>query len=334
MLTSSAVSNTMRTSTSSAAAIIPRPIAALAVLAVCALTANLAAAQGNAVVRQSPDDAWWTGPMLANSAATLPRGHFLIEPYLYDVHAARSNSYGTRSYILYGLANRLTVGGIPIAAFNTVSGASSSSRVGLCDPTVLAQVRLVQFHEGSWIPTMSIMVQEGLPTAKYDQLGNRPSDGFGSGSHTTTIGLNTQRNFWLRNGRILRMRLNLSEALSSPVTVEDVSVYGTGPGFRGRANPGTSFFADAAGEYSLTKRWVLALDVTRGHDGNTRVTGSDAQTPNVLLNSGSRDAFGFAPAVEYSWKPTLGVLLGARVIVAGHGTAATFTPALAINFVR
>ena len=36
-------------------------------------------------VHQSLDDAWWTGPMLAPSAATLPRGHFLIEPYLFDV---------------------------------------------------------------------------------------------------------------------------------------------------------------------------------------------------------------------------------------------------------
>ncbi len=34
----------------------------------------------SSVVRQSRDDAWWTGPMLAPSAATLPRGHFLIEP--------------------------------------------------------------------------------------------------------------------------------------------------------------------------------------------------------------------------------------------------------------
>ncbi len=37
--------------------------------------------------RQSLEDAWWTGPMLAPSAATLPRGHLLIEPYLYDVIA-------------------------------------------------------------------------------------------------------------------------------------------------------------------------------------------------------------------------------------------------------
>ena len=28
--------------------------------------------------RQSRDDAWWTGPLLAASAATLPQGHFLV----------------------------------------------------------------------------------------------------------------------------------------------------------------------------------------------------------------------------------------------------------------
>ena len=40
------------------------------------------------VFHQPVEDAWWTGPMLAPSAATLPRGHFLIEPYLFDVIAA------------------------------------------------------------------------------------------------------------------------------------------------------------------------------------------------------------------------------------------------------
>jgi hypothetical protein len=44
--------------------------------------------------------------------------------------------------------------------------------------------------------------------------------------------------------------------------------------------------------------------------------------------------FGFAPAIEYSWKPNLGVLLGARVIPASHNIHATITPAVAINFVH
>jgi hypothetical protein len=44
------------------------------------LTSYPQAAPG-ADVRQPLDDAWWTGPILAASGATLPRGHYLIEPY-------------------------------------------------------------------------------------------------------------------------------------------------------------------------------------------------------------------------------------------------------------
>ena len=243
--------------------------------------------------------------------------------------------------MLYGLADRWTIGLIPTAGFNKVSDGLSGSGVGLGDVTVQAQYRLTQFHEGRRIPTTSIAVQETFPTGKYDRLGDRPSDGLGSGAYTTTLALYSQTYFWLRNGRILRMRLNASQAFSNNVNVEDVSVYGTRAGFRGYAKPGKSFYLDASWEYSLTRSWVLALDVTYRHSGNTRVTGYDILIPNGLqnppsfqLDSGSSDALGLAPAIEYSWKPNLGVLLGVRVIAAGRNTAATITPAVAINFVH
>ena len=102
----------------------------------------------SSAVRQSLDDAWWTGPMLAPSAATLPRGHFLIEPYLYDVIAAHSHGFGSLTYLNYGLADRVTVGLIPTAGFNKVSNGPSSSRVGLGDLTPQAQYRLTKFHVG------------------------------------------------------------------------------------------------------------------------------------------------------------------------------------------
>ncbi|MFY9805484.1 MAG: hypothetical protein WA211_01290 [Candidatus Acidiferrales bacterium] len=286
--------------------------------------------------RQALGDAWWTGPMLANSAATLPRGHFLIEPYLYDVIATHSNGFGSLTYMEYGLVDRLTVGLIPTAGFNKMSDALSSSGVGLGDISVLGQYRLTQFHEGGWIPTMSFFVEETFPTGKYDRLGERPSDGFGGGAYTTTLALNTQTYFWMRNGRILRMRFNTSQALSGYAKVEGVSVYGTGAGFQGHAKPGASSFVDAAWEYSLTRNWVLALDATYRHTASTRVTGYDMtqNPPEVRKSSGSSDAVGFAPAIEYNWKPTLGVLLGTRVIAIGHNAATTITPAVALNFVH
>ena len=306
------------------------------------MAAGLADAQEasppSSVVRQSLDDAWWTGPMLAPNATTLPRGHLLIEPYLYDVISAHSNGLGSLTYINYGLADRVTVGLIPTAGFNVASSGPSSSSVELGDLTVQGQYRLAKFHEGSWIPTTSVVLQETFPTGKYDRLGGRP-DGLGSGAYTTTAAIYTQTYFWLSNGRILRMRFDASQAISNNVNLEDASVYGTTAGFRGQAKPGSSFLADSSWEYSVTRKWVLALDVTYRHNWNTCVSGYDAdsgsgQNSGVLLNSGSSEVFAFAPAIEYSWKPNVGVLLGTRVIPASHNTNATVTPAVAINFVR
>jgi hypothetical protein len=335
-----------------------------AMLAMPALLAMLQLATGLAeagevsppppVVRQSLDDAWWTGPMLANTAATAAPGHFLIEPYFYDVieagrfdgagarrSAARANGFGTLTYVVYGLADRLSVGLIPSAGFNTVSGGPSSAGPGLTDTSLLAQYGLTRFHPGSWMPATAVNVQETFPTGRYDRLGGRASDGFGSGAYTTQLSFYSQTYLWLPNGRILRMRLNLSQAFSSNVHVEDASVYGTAAGFRGSARPGSSFTVDAAWEYSLTRSWVLASDVFYRRGANTRVTGTNlldangAQpAPGIRLDSGSSDTFGVAPAIEYNWRPDLGVLLGARVVAAGRNTAATISPALAINYVR
>lgn len=324
-------------------------LTALAIAVVLPLTAGFALAQDSAslssssppVVRQSLTDAWWTGPMLAPSAATLPRGHFLLEPYFYDVAAAHSNTFGSLSYLLYGPGHRFTVGMIPTVDYEQVSNGPSSSTVELGDTGLLVQYGLTQSHEGSWHPTTAINVQETFPTGRYDQLGSRPSDGFGSGAYTTALALYSQTYFWMPNGRILRARLNISDAFSHTVNVQGVSVYGTAAGFSGNAKPGNTAYCDAAAEYSLTQRWVLALDVEYHFAGNTPVTGyntlDSGGVPNPPLienNSGSTGELIFAPAIEYNWKPTIGVLLGTRIIEVGHNITPSITPALAINFVH
>lgn len=103
--------------------------------------------------------------------------------------------------------------------------------------------------------------------------------------------------------------------------------------------PGASFLADTALEYSVSRRWVIATDITYGHSRNTRVTGYNLPTATtalhaVRLESGATSAFGVAPAIEFSWTPTIGILIGMRVIAAGRNTAASVTPAIAINIVR
>lgn len=292
------------------------------------------------VARQSLDDAWWTGPILAASAGTLPQGHFLVEPYVYDVMAPHVDGFGSLTYINYGLTDRLTVGVIPTFGYNRVSGGPSSSHVGAGDVSVQAQWRLTQFDPDSGVPTMSINVQESIPTGRFDHLSDHPSDGFGSGARTTTLGWYAQTYFWMPNGRILRTRLDIADAFSRSVNIEDVSVYGTGTGFRGQAKPGDVQTVDLAFEYSVTRNWVLALDLLYRHSENTRVTGqflldpaATAHGDDFRSDTGASVSFAVAPAVEYNWNANIGMLFGTRIILGTRTTPATVTPVVALNMV-
>ena len=278
--------------------------------------------------RQSLDDAWWTGPMLANSAATLPRGHALVETYVFSRISEGAQSYGSLTYLLYGVTDTLTLGAKPMIGFNP-----KGTRVGMGDLTLQAQYRLSSFRADPWKPAIAISLQQSLPTGKYDRLGTRHGDGLGSGAPSTTVAFYAQNYTWLRNGRLLRTRLNLSATLPGKARVEDVSVYGTVQGFRGEARLGASFDLGGSVEYSVTRSWVLALDLVYDHTAPTRIAGADTGNVPVALRYGASDSFAIAPGIEYSWKPNLGVLLAARIIPRSYNTAPSITPAVAVNFV-
>jgi hypothetical protein len=295
--------------------------------------------------RQSLDDAWWTGPIVAAGAATLPAGHALIEPYVYDVitrgrYDSEGNyrstdtvhSYGSLTYMLYGVTDGFTAGVIPTFGFNDVSDGADSSSVGVGDVTLQAQWRLSQFREGGHVPTSSLVLQQTLPTGKYDRLGTRPSDGLGAGAYTTSLAVHSQYYLWMPNGRILRTRLNVAYAFSDSVDVADTSVYGTPEGFRGRADPGNTFSIYSAWEYSITRNWVLALDAFYQHDSSTSIRGETQSVP-YSVDSGSSWRFGLAPAIEYNFTSAIGVIVGARWFAAGRNTGASLTPVAAINMV-
>jgi hypothetical protein len=299
---------------------------------------------------QSLDDAWWTGPLLASTAATLPQGYLYVEPYLFDsipfahfdpsghAHAvAHENVFGSLSYINYGLTNRMTVGIIPHFGYDWAGEGGSSTGVQTGDLTVQGQYRLTQFQQGHWFPTISVNFQETLPTGRFDRL-QRTTNGFGAGAYTSTLSIYSQTYFWMPTGRILRARLDLSYAFSDRVRLEDVSTYGTLAGFRGYAQPGESAYGDLAFEYNMTLHWVAAFDFWYEHDGNTRVFATNLQLasggllPRLAIQSGSGQEQYVAPALEYNWSARVGIIFGARVTVAGRNKSATATPVAAFSY--
>ncbi|MBO9706608.1 MAG: transporter [Caulobacter sp.] len=310
------------------------------------LLAFLAAAHAFASdTRQAVSDAWWTGPIMASGASTLPKGRALIEPYLYDAKpygvidgdghrhdVPDADTYGSLTYLLYGVTDTFTAGVIPRFGYAKTS-AGSSSGVQLGDFTVQGQYRLTQWKEGRRTPTISLLLQETLPTGRHDRLDDRPHDGFGSGAYATTLAVNSQTYFWTPNGRILRTRLNLAYTVSGHADVEGKSVYGTPAGFDGRAKPGDSFNVDLAFEYSITRRWVAALDLAYQRDASAEVRGVDGTGAPYERRSPISQALILAPAVEYNFSPAIGVIMGARIIPAGRNVTASVTPVIAVNYV-
>jgi hypothetical protein len=279
---------------------------------------------------QPLNDAWWTGPMLAASAATLPRGHALVEPYLYDVISPQGHEYGSLTYLLYGVTDRLTVGLTPTAAYTLASTGPSASDAAWGDTTLIAQYGLSRFQRASAMPATAVVLEETLPTGRYDNLGDRPSNGIGGGAYTTSLGVYAQTYLWLPNRRIFRLRLDTLASFSGSAALEGVSVYGTGANFSGHANPGNTLLIDAAGEYSATRNWVPALDVTYRYAANTALVNA----AGAVTNLGTQTGFGVAPAIEYNWKPNWGVLLGTRFVLKGRNVTPSTTPAIAINYVH
>ena len=311
------------------------------------------AAPEDAPVHQSIEDAWWTGPLLAASPSTLSPGHFLVEPYVFDSmtdgqfdstgarhRTSRESEFGSQSYMLYGLTDRVTVGVIPRIAYNEPTPGQGSSTPGIGDLTAQAAYGLSRFLDQGWLPATSIVLGETLPIGRYDRLGDRAGDGLGGGAYTTILSLYSQYYLWMANGRLLRTRLDVSQSWSNEVHLQDTSVYGTPSGFRGYARPGNSLTVDSAWEYSVTQRWVAALDVVLYTAKSTQVAGTRPEqqgggsAPILFQNSsGPTRSLALAPAVEYNWSANAGVIVGAKYIAAGHNTAAAVIPVAAVNLV-
>jgi hypothetical protein len=291
-----------------------------------------AAAQSQSAVterlRAAMHSARWTGPMLASNAETLPQRHAYTEPYFFDVISGGRHNPGTSGYYQYGLLDGFTVGVQPELALGTHR---ANHGMALGDFKLLSQLRLTHFTPEHRIPTVAVVLQEVLPTGKHDRLGPM-EEGHGSGSFATEVGVNVQYYFLLKNDRLLRARFNFLERFPHGADVADRSVYGTAIGFRGHARQGSRTTLIGAVEYSVTKEWVLALDVIHESNSKGRVRGRYGSDGPLLRQTIPASSYvGFAPAVEYNWSDRSGILLGIWVIPKGHNTSASVTPALAFS---
>ena len=298
--------------------------AVAAALVLMPVTAKAADAEQ---LRAAMKSARWTGPLLASNAETLPKGHVYTEPYFFDGISGGDHHPGSSGFYQYGLRDNWTVGMQP---FFSVGTERFNRGAAIGDFKLLSQVRLSHFTPDHQVPSVALVTNLIIPTGKHDHLGAL-KNGHGSGAFAPEVGINVQQYFLLKNGRLLRARVNILKDFPFRTDVTGRSVYGTDAGFRGHARPGSKTSMILGAEYSLTKEWVLAFDVEGDHWDETKVTGRDGSGAMVDQATPKSWNVGFAPAVEYNWSDRAGAIFGVWIVPKGHNTRSSVTPAIAIQ---
>jgi len=160
-------------------------------------------------------------------------------------------------------------------------------------------------------------------------------DAGGAGTYATTVGLNLQKLLLMPNRHLLKLRLNFAYQYSTKVDLHGISTYGGSPTTEGYVEPGSNYLLLLAGEYQLSRRWAVALDVQWSHNGADRFFGVPGRASDGSLASvggATANTITLAPGVELNVTGELGIILGLVWTPLAQNALTAFGPSLAIGF--
>ncbi len=290
---------------------------------------------------------WMTGPLLAPSGHTIPKGHVNYEPYLFYTDSfGLYNSHGrvikvpdTRTLnvnplVGIGLTDYLDIQlSIPYY-FNNRQNQRANN---ISDVAISMGIQVLKQKDEGMIPSLKLSIQETLPTGNFRYLNpaKRGVDAFGAGSYQTTVSFNFQLLKEIIKNHYLNSRLSLATTYPKKVNVKGFNAYGGGNGTSGNLSPGQQYSADLGFEFQLTQHWVAALDVlylnrkasSFSGTAGTTLTGGPANIGHGRVNQWS-----VAPAIEYNVNEKLGIIAGYWRSTRGRNANDFWSYVLAVNY--
>ncbi len=284
---------------------------------------------------------WFTGPLLAPSANTIPPGHVNVEPYVYfmaftasyDNHwkkVSQPNVYSllSQTFIQIGINSFMDFQIVPQMSYQFTQGVRST-QIG--DLPLSVDFQIAHDLPNHWRPSAKFTLKMSCPFGKYQHL--NPSklgtDGVGSGSWDPEMDLNFSKLLSLSNNRFLSMRLAFSYIIPNATSIKGLSVYGGSLDTKGTVYPGNTFSCDMAVEYTLTQNWTLATDLYYTHTNKIRFSGH----PGILsvVEKPSSEQISLAPAIEYNWNINVGIITGAWITLTGRNSSYFRSSVTALN---
>ncbi len=270
---------------------------------------------------------WYTGPLITPSPGMMPPGYANIQPYLFV-----GGNYGlfnedrkriSLPHNLYflkittGMATGITPSvDFAITPSWTVNWSDHHDGGGFND--LSATIGFLINPETLYIPGMKFTISETFPTGKYKHLSfnGLRLNSTGGGSWQTAFGFAISKIIWWTYPHPMNVRYFISYTIETPVYVSGFNSYGGGKDTRGTVRPGNTLTSDLGIEYSLTQRWVLALDIAYVAQNNTKFHGHSTNP----VGYGYNDNLSLAPAIEYNWSANFGVLWGVQFSVYGRNS--------------
>lgn len=311
-------------------------------------TASLAASPVQADER-SLDGVNFTGPLITPNPAGLPQGNWYIEPYLVRVDSRdhfdddgkrrrsgeRSGAWAAVVPIIYGFSDRV-MGQVNLSGSRAESGNARSSGFRAGDTTARLQYLLQAPNADGTRPAVSVALVQRFSTGSHDRITGNPLDAQGDGVQRTTLALGMQQVLWMPNDRPLRWRAQLSGGPApSRTAISGASVYGTDASFQGNIARGSVLGLSIGAEYSFSPRWVGVMEVAVSRESGQRLSGvarnASGDFGRIDERRPASRSLNLAPAVEYHFSPSLGLIAGVEFTVAGRNAGRIISPQVALG---
>lgn len=294
----------------------------------------------------SIESPWFTGPLLAPSAHTVPARHYDVETYVnfFSFTGAYEGNWHALSTPNFYSLNLYVLGQVGLTSFLDFTGAlqgfyqftEGERSVQFGDIPFGFDIQLLNETPQGWWPSMKLGLVASAPTGKYknadpDKLG---TDLVGSGNWRPGVNLVLGRLYQVAQNHFFGPRLAFNYTVPTPLHVSNINTYGGAEGTSGTVFPGNYFWVDFGAEYNFTQRWAFAIDLYYQHWNKNRFKGNTGfiePTVPAVVTKAAAEQFSIAPALEYNWSSYIGIIGGVWFTVGGRNSSRFITGSLAFN---
>lgn len=290
---------------------------------------------------------WYTGPLLAPAGRTVPAGHTNSELYASYINFPNAfNSDWHRIPVTAGYSEQYSLTfshGLTKwmdFQFNfpyIYNVNLNHSYQGVGDMVTGLGLQVLRQAERSWKPNLRFVIQEVIPTGRFEQLSPslNGTDLTGSGTYQTAFNLNFQDSSQPMIDHYIRTRFSIGYTLPSSARAFGANSFGGVRHTNGIIHPGDTLSVDLASEIALSQHWVAVVEGLWTSTQPSNFTGRTGRTPEglpILFSPRAYNAaLSFAPAIEYNFTENVGVIGGSWFTATGKNTLDFQTATVAIN---